>query len=75
MRCAIFVSTLLLAALASTPFAQDNPGQDSGLEIKTSTDMDQLFEIYKAAHCGAERFDGVNYLEFDFTPWFLDEQG
>jgi hypothetical protein len=75
MRCAIFASTLLLAALASTPFAQDNPGQDSGLEIKTSTDMDQLFEIYKAAHGGAERFDGVNYLEFDFTPWFLDEQG
>lgn len=37
--------------------------------------MDQLLEIYKAAHGGAERFDGVNYLEFDFTPWVLDEKG
>lgn len=67
--------TLLLAAFATSPFAQDPDGQGGGVEIQTTTDWDQLLAIYKATQGGAERFDGVNYLAFDYEPYLLDEEG
>lgn len=71
----ILLPTLLLAAFATSPFAQDPPKDEGpGFEIVTTSDWDQLLEIYKAAHGGAERYDGVDYLSFDWTVFYVDPE-
>ena len=71
----ILLPTLLLAAFATSPFAQDPvEDQQPEFELATSSDWDQLLEIYKAAHGGAERYDGVDYLSFDWTVFNVDPE-
>ena len=71
----ILLPTVLLAAFATSPFAQDPAeSEEPGFEIAASSDWDQLIGIYKAAHGGAERYDGVDYVSFDWTVFHVDPE-
>lgn len=70
---------LLLAALPLTAIAQDPPedkgGDGSGPEVAASSELEVVLGLYKIAHGGKERFDGLRTMAFDYTPSVYDEEG
>lgn len=75
---AIFLPAALFASLAlSGPMASGQTGQSDrkDVDIVASSDLKLLFSIHKQSQGGAERYDGIRTITFDYTPSKFDEKG
>lgn len=72
---ALLLSSLFLLPAAPVLYAQDAGGQGDGVQIVASSDWDRVLALYKHSQGGAERFDGLRTISFDFTPAIVNEEG
>lgn len=72
---ALLFSSLILLPVATVSLAQDTGGKREDVQIVTSSDWDRVLALYKHSQGGAERFDGVRVVAFDFTPAIVNEEG
>jgi len=72
---ALLFSALLLTSTAPATFAQDSGGKRDDVKVMTSSDWERVMALYKHSQGGAERFDGLKTLSFDFTPVIINEEG
>jgi hypothetical protein len=75
MRASAILLSLLLASTAIAAPLQDKSGKRDDVKVMASSDWDRVIALYKHAQGGAERFDGLRSLSFDFTPALFDEEG
>ena len=69
-------TSLLLLAAALPLAAQDPAGdQPEGPQVVASSDLDVVLSLYKVAHGGAERYDDLRTIAFDYTPSIFDPEG
>lgn len=72
---ALLLSALLLASAVPAALAQDGVDKRDDVKIQTSSDWERVLALYKHSQGGAERFDGLRTLSFDFTPSIVNEDG
>ena len=71
----ILLSALLFATAVPAAVAQGQGGKKGDVEIVATSDWDRVVALYKHSQGGAERFDGLRTLSFDFTPAIYNEAG
>lgn len=72
---AIILSAALIVSTGVLVQAQDGQKPRKDVDIVASSDLTRLVMIHKQAQGGAERYDGVRTISFDYTPSRIDEKG